>query len=274
MNQLVLRIFLLLFIILSHFRAFCYENYLSGANYAALSNSAVALSSLWSVSHNQAGLADVNTVAFGVSHERRFLLNELSLSSVTLAVPVKPGTFGFDYSYFGYNQYHETKAGIAFGKRLGEKLCAGIKIDYFSTFLKNNDNKQEQVTFEAGLLSNITHSLSLGFHVFNPFPKMLSEKNNAYLPSVLRMGLAYNFENKATLSAETEKDYKLSPRFKFGADVVVYKQLSLRAGISTGINTYSFGLGYTIGHLVVDMAFVNHQVLGITPNFSIAYKFK
>jgi hypothetical protein len=249
-----------------------YDVYPSGAAFAGLSNSAVAVTGLWSISHNQAGLANLNGFSGGVYQEQRFLLKELGLSALALALPVKPGTLGMDYSYFGYSKYHESQAGICFAKMLGKKFSAGIKIDYFSTFISNDYNRYTRVSFETGFLAYLTEKLSVGFHLFNPFPSKTNPNDKSYLPSIANLGIAYKLYEKLMFTAETEKDYKLSPVYKAGVEFTAANQLFLRAGINTEPSSYSFGLGYSISHLTIDMAFSNHQVLGLTPHFSLTYQ--
>jgi len=55
---------------------------------------------------------------------------------------------------------------------------------------------------------------------------------------------------------------------------MVIKDFFIRAGISTNPVQNSFGIGYVHNRLKADIAFSTHQLLGITPHFTVIYEFK
>src|SRR3989339_551673 len=86
------------------------ENYPVGARYSSMGNTGVMTPSLWSTSHNQAGLAFLKISEVGLHYENKFLIPELGLSSLAFALPSKKsGTFGLNYNHFGYSKYNESK---------------------------------------------------------------------------------------------------------------------------------------------------------------------
>ena len=109
------------------------DNHNLSARSTAMGGAGVTLIDLWAVHYNQAGLAGIEEITAGVYYENRFALKELSVKGGVLALPL-PGTgqnvLGVSMSYFGYSEYNDTKVGLAYGKKLGDKYLGRIKIDY------------------------------------------------------------------------------------------------------------------------------------------------
>jgi len=242
------------------------ENYLSGSRQAAMSDCGVAIPDLWSVSHNQAGLAYIKTAEIGLYHDNRFMMKELSFSSLAAVIPAKPGTFGFNFNYFGFSKYHESKIGIAYSHKLGERIAAGIQLDYFSTFIYGANDNFQKITFELGLLSNPSKNLMVGFHTFNPLPGKTLHNSLAVLPSTASLGISYIFYEKVLLAIETFKEFSENIIVRTGIEYEPVRQIAFRFGISTGPSAYSFGMGYKSKKIRAGIAFTANQVLGVTPH--------
>jgi hypothetical protein len=238
-----------------------------------MSGCGVTISDIWSVSHNQAGLAYLEKPMVGLYHERRFLIKELSFSSLAAVIPTKPGSFGFVVNYFGFSKYYDTKLGFAFSHRLGEKIAGGIQLDYFNTYMYGSESNIQRISFELGVITNPAKNLNFGFHLFNPFPRKLKHNSLSGLSSTARLGFSYFFYEKVLLTAEAFKKHPESIILKTGIEYIPVKQIAFRFGISTEPSSFSFGLGYYLKKLWTGIAFTNHQVLGVTPHFDIGFKF-
>ena len=244
-----------------------------GARSAGMSNSSVTLSDIWSVSHNQAGLAYVNHITAGISYENRFLIPELSLKGGAFALPTKSGVFGLSYTYFGYSKYNESKVGLAYSKTLGKYISLGIQLDYLYTHIAEQYGNQGTAVGEIGILSQPVKNLYIGAHIFNPTRSKITNYNNEKIPTIIKLGLAYNFSDKVLLSTETEKDLDNKAIFRAGIEYHILEKIYLRTGISSDPVQNSFGLGLVLKNLKIDIAFVTHQILGITPHASVYYEF-
>jgi hypothetical protein len=266
------KIFLIILIFFNG-KLFAYENYLAGSRFSAMSGCGVSIPDIWSVSYNQAGLAFIEKPTVGVYHENRFLMKELGINAFTGILPVKPGTFGFSYNYFGFSLYHEAKFGLSFGKKLGKNFAAGLQLDYFSSYTAGSDIHSPKLTFELGLLSFPIDNLAIGVHVFNPIPGSADIGKDILLPSSFELGLAYTLQNKIILAAESEKDFSGELILKFGIEYLPVSQLAFRMGISSDPSQYSFGLGYQTKRFWSGLAFNNHLVLGLTPSVEFGMVF-
>ncbi|HET6245748.1 MAG: hypothetical protein H0V01_05055 [Bacteroidetes bacterium] len=253
--------------------SFSQNNHQLGARSAAMGNASVGVSDLWSVHHNQAGLARLDKIEAGIYYENRFLVPELSVKAIALAMPIKNGVFGLSVSHFGFALYSESKVGLAFAQKLGEKVSAGVQLDYLNTFIAEGYGNKGMLTGEVGVQAELVPGLTLGAHVFNPFRVKLASHNNERIPTIMRLGLSYEVSKKVLFCVETLKDTQHKPVFRAGLEYNVIEQFYLRGGISTnpGINTFGFGL--KLNQFKIDFATSIHSVLGYSPMVSLSYAF-
>ena len=250
------------------------ENFPIGSRASALSNAVVMESDIWSVYHNQAGLGEYHNFSLGFHHENKYVVDEFSLHALALTVPIRPGTFGFSYTYFGYPKYNESKMGIAFGKSFGSKLSAGVQMNYHYVFIDGNFESRHALTVEGGIQYKPINALRIGVHIFNPTRAHLSPVESDTIITTVRAGISYTPIEKLWMSVETEKSLTYKIRIKSGIEYQVIKGLFLRTGIITQPFQNSFGLGFNFSRISADVAFSHNQTLGFMPHFSIQIRLK
>lgn len=253
------------------------DNWLSGARFSAMGNTGVMCSDLWSVSHNQAGLGFYNCLSAGVHHENRFMVEELSLNSAAFTLPTETGTFGISYSCFGYTSYHENKAGLAFGKSLNDWLSAGIQFNWLNTCVADETGNLNGMAIEAGIIAKPVKDLSIGVHVYNPTGSHFKGLyNNESIPVIFSLGAGYNYREKLFVAIETVKELEMKPEvYKAGLEYRLKNFLFIRTGlIVSEFISHSFGLGFLLKKISIDLAFSRQQVIGYTPYFSVQYCFR
>ena len=185
-----------LFLILTLFFSFSLkaqtDNYPIGTRAAALSNAYVAESDVWSTHHNQAGLGYIDNVTMGIFHQSGFIKQQ-NMQGVGFAYPTKTGTIAASYSYFGYSQYNEMQAGLAFGRSFTKHFAVGLQINYLSTRIADNYGSANTVNFEVGILSQPIDNLFIGAHVYNP---SRSKTGDEIIPTIFKLGAGYLFSEK------------------------------------------------------------------------------
>jgi hypothetical protein len=247
------------------------ENYPLGSRAAAMGNATVMISDLWSVHHNQAGLASLTAIQAGFHYENRYFLPELGLHALAIAVPASPGTLALSYTYFGFTQYNESKLGLAFGRMFGERISAGIQLNYLHTFISGDYGSGGNLTVEGGIIIRALEGLLVAAHLYNPARTKNIVSYGEPLPVILRVGMAGLFGENILTSVEAQKETGRRTVFKAGLETVFHGPFFLRAGITTVPVQGSFGLGYIHGKLTADLAFTNHQQLGYSPHITINY---
>jgi hypothetical protein len=256
-----------------------------GGRSAGMGNASVTFKDFWSVHNNQAGLAGFDYPAAGIYYENRFLVQELSLKAAAFVLPTKSGTFGINFNSFGYVDYNEMKAGLAYGKKFGKVFSAGLQLDYLRTHIAEEYGNKEAFTFEVGIRTELTEKFTLAAHVFNPIRVKIQSETNDRVPAVFKLGASYFVSDKIMLGIETEKNSDFKPLIRGGLEYKIIEMAIVRVGYSTLPSTsgsdsfsvaslYSFGFGLNINKFVLDLSSSWHQTLGWSPMVSFIYNFK
>jgi hypothetical protein len=244
----------------------------NGSRSVAIGGASATYSDLWAAYNNQAGLARLKSISFGLTYESRFMIPELATGGMAVALPTKrSGVFALSISYFGYTVYNEKKIGLAYSKAFGDKVSAGIQLDYLSTHLAEGYGDRNAFTMEAGIQAQLLKDLVIAAHVFNPTMTKLAEYDDERIPTTLKLGLGYTVSGKVILSVESEKSLTEKGIFKAGIEYHIVKALYLRTGLSTNPGLYSFGFGLELDRLSIDMVSSYHQVLGFSPQLTLSY---
>ena len=226
---------------------------------------------VWSNLSNQAGLAEITQLSVGVSTKNSFGIKELSTHVAIFALPVSGGVFGLNVAYTGFELYNETKIGLAFGKKLSKSFNVGIQADYLGIYADGSTNNKNSFTFEIGAQKRLMRDLTLGTHIFNPIAVKLNETE--VIPTIFKLGLRYDANSKVSVFTETELENGENGILKAGLEYKIIEQLQLRTGFSTNPAKNTFGIGYTLNNIQLDIAINRHQLLGYSPQFSISSTF-
>lgn len=260
----------LAFYLIGFSTSFAQENHPSGARSLALSHAYVSISDNWSTFHNQAGLAELSHISTAIYYESKFRIDELSLSVVSLVLPLQSGTFGVSISQFGKGTFKENKFGLAFAKKLSDKLSAGIQFDYFLKRFPENCSRFGFAAFEAGIIYSHNKKLFLGAHVYNPISNGIKTSfGKQKSPFIFRLGGHLQFSKMVMAIFETQKNMDYPILIKSGIEFSPVQNLALRFGVSGKPINYTCGLGYKFKNISTDFGFAYHGSLGLTPSVSI-----
>jgi hypothetical protein len=241
----------------------------AGAGEAGTGYVCVMKNGFWSSFHNQANLAFNNSFSFGLNYENRFNIGELGTRSLGLIIPAGKASLGIVYSHFGYSDFKRDMTGLACGMKLSGKISAGLQVDYFSERTSTEYANIQSVTCEAGLLITPSENTTIGFHVFNPVPNSIRK---TFLPMSLRIGGATYLNKSLFVGVEAEMSSGSQLIVRTGFEYEAAKKLWLRGGFSTDNNSFSFGLGWLVKMVHMDIGFVTHDRLGVTSSVSLIFK--
>ncbi len=239
----------------------------AGARGIGMGNANLTLKDVHSGFNNPAGLAYLDGFSGAAFVENRFLLQELQLAAISVAQSTNSGTIGMTLQYFGFEEYNEQKIGLNYSRQLFDKLSIGAQFDFLSTRVKEYGNASA-ITFEVGLQYEILDKLTAGIHVFNPIRATIGTEN---LPSIIQIGITYQVADYLTISSAIEKDTALPYNAKFGLEYQVADNIQLRAGMNSNPNRFSFGVGYLVNQLQLNVAATYHDVLGFSP--AVGFRF-
>ena len=246
-----------------------HDHYSPGARSAAMASTGVMLPGFWSVHYNQAGLGWVEQPQLGFHHENRYLVSQFALHSLAFAFPARPGTLGISLSYFGYPVYHESRIGLAFGRRFTEQLAAGFQLNYLNTFIADDYGNQGTLSAEAGIILQPLENLFIGSHIYNLTRSSLNTYPDEPIPTIFRLGAAYIIQKSLLVGVEMEKNINHRPVLKAGMEYLLLDRFWIRAGVGGKPVVNSFGLGYALKGISADVAFSYHQIIGFTPHISL-----
>jgi hypothetical protein len=248
------------------------DNLPVGARSAGIGNSSVALGDVWSLQHNQAGLANLKYLEVGIYANRNNLLSEASQISFAGAMPTKYGVFGLTFQQYGFKLYNESKVGFAYSKAFGPNFRAGLMANYLQTSIGENYGKSGTFCVEGGVQGQLIKNLWIGAHIYNINRAKASNFFGEKIPTITRIGLLYQVSEKVFATAEVEKDLVNSAMFKGGAEYRANEKFYLRGGFYFVQNpVYTFGVGFYTKNIRIDFAGSFHQRLGFTPHLGLGY---
>ena len=242
-----------------------------GSRAASLGYGATALIDGWSIFHNQAAMAFLNSPWVGVHHENRFITPELAFSAVGASIPVKVGTIGMSIKRLGFSEFSQTKFGLAYGMKLAPTFSAGIQLNAHHVFIAGEYGSAMALSAEGGILFSPTESFNVGFRVINPTRSKFVEEQR--IPTIFNLGVSYQIGPMVMITTGVTKNMDTPFSFSAGTEFSPIEHLYIRAGMATGPSILSFGIGYNVSRFLIDFAFTRHEILGYTPHFSLAYTF-
>ena len=247
----------------------------TGARSYGMGNIGVVGIGFSNVYNNQAALAYFSSVAVGIDYSQGYFSDKaLSTKSGAFILPTKGGVFGINLSYFGFNAYNEQKIGLAYGKKLGQKLALGIQINYFRSYIGADYGSAQAVSFEIGIYSKLSEKLELGAHIFNPIGVEIGKNTPESIPIAFQLGLLYHIDKNLLLATEVEKILDQKQSYKFGLEYLIGEHLSVRTGIATAPTLFTFGFGLKMKSFLLDIGTGFHQTLGFTPRVSLLFNIK
>jgi hypothetical protein len=228
---------------------------------------------VFSFTSNQASLAQMKNASAGVYGERRFMLGELNNYNAAIALPTRSGNFGLKAGYSGFSDYNETQVGLAYARRLGNKLDIGVQFNYNGIRIAGYGSASA-ISFEVGSIFHISDKLHTGFHINNPVGGKFGKDQQEKLPSVYTVGLGYDASEKFFFSAEVVKEEDQPVNVNAGLQYKFIPQLLARAGMSSATSSAWFGLGLFLKSFRLDVTASYHPQLGITPGLLLVFNFK
>jgi hypothetical protein len=241
------------------------------AVYTGLGAYSLSRADVFSFTANQASLAQIKNFSAGVYGERRYLLSELNNYTTAVAVPTSSGNFGLKANYYGFSDYNETQAGLAYARKLGSKVDLGAQFNYNGIRISGYGS-DAAVSFELGTVLHITEKLHAGIHLNNPVGGKFGKGQQEKLASVYTYGMGYEASEKLFVSAEIVKEEDQPVNVNAGLQYQFIPQLLARLGMSTVSSTGWLGLGLSLKSFRVDLAAAWHPQLGITPGILFIFQ--
>ena len=241
--------------------------YLAAGTYSA------GFADVFSFTVNQASLAKMKNTSVGLFNEKKFLLPGLDNYLVAAGIVTSPGNFGIKMNYAGSGPYNEMQLGLAHARKLGKNMEAGVQFNYSNIHIAGYGTSSI-IGFEIGSLFQVTRVLHAGIHVANPAGGKFGKNRREKLPSVYRMGLAYEPSGIVLINAEIVKEEDQPVNINTGVVYRVIPQLLISAGIMTMTSSPWISFGFLWKAYRMGLSASYHPQLGFCPGLSLVFDFK
>ncbi len=239
-----------------------------GARSWGIGNATVAIADKQSIFNNPAGLGFLTNHFISTSYHNRYSIAGLNTFSLGGNYNTKFANIGLGVERFGDKLYHEEKMGLALAKSTN-RVSLGVKVSYLQAAVEGLAVKQTVLT-EFGVIAKLSSTLQLGFCGYNLTGAGLFASQR--VPTVLRLGLAYQPTKQLLLVGEAEKDIIFPTLYKIGLEYQIVKNFYLRTGITSKISNVHFGIGFQAKQFIFDYAASSHSILGFSHHLTLAYQ--
>jgi hypothetical protein len=245
-----------------------------GARSVSMAGISTVQEDVWAAANNPAGLAGYSHLSLATSAEQRFLMKELGYYAVAATIPEGKGSLGIFTIFSGYLSFIDQKLNLAYGRRFGDQVFAGISLVYIYQKTGNEAPPLHQVSYELGTIIHLSKKVKLAFASFNPFQLYYKSEPYATLPSIFKLGLSVEYSPSLFIYTECEKDLEFPLMVKIGIEYIYRDIFFVRGGIRIFPASYAFGAGLRHKLFLLEFSSAYHQYLGFTPQVSIQYDFK
>lgn len=236
---------------------------------AGMNNTCIMRDAFWSSFHNQAALAYQKSFSAGISYGNRFGIKELATRSAAVIYPAGNASVGAVYSCFGFPDFRRHHAGLACGLKLSDKLAAGSQVDFLSERTSGEYRDHNMLAFGFGLMFSPGENVTAGIHVFNPVPH---SGDLFFGHSAIRAGVGKLLAENLFGGVEVEMRTGSTMVFRAGLEYEAMEKIQLRTGFCTENTSFSFGVGYRMSFMQLDLGFVTHERLGVSSNVSLVFE--
>lgn len=177
--------------------------------------------------------------------------------------------FGLEILHSAIEVYGEQKFRLVYGRRLSPKILLGGSASLLRASAQEYGNATG-ASFSLSILANPLPDVWIGARVQNP---VRMEISGAAIPSVLRIGAAWQAASTLILLLETEKDVERPAQVKAGVEYFPVNQVAIRLGVRSNPARLGFGAGYRLKNgLEISPAAEWHPTLGFTPAAMIVWR--
>lgn len=236
-----------------------------GADAMGMAFAVTATPGHWNCFHNQALLASAPATSFSASLESRFSMTALSSRAVGAVIAIKPAPLGIVTTHYGNADYSRIFTAIGSAVSITDGIALGMQVDYIWEHAIGEYRDVSHLTFESGLACDLSPSLALGLHLFNP----LSSLNS--LPASIEAGLHWRQSDDLILTICGSKVTDEPLSVSCGLSWSVLEKLTLRSGYMSSPSAFALGLGFRTGRFQADAGFLLNSLTGMSSAISFVW---
>ena len=232
---------------------------------AHIANMQTARTDDWSSFHNPASLVQAHGWQMAAQYENRYFLPSLNTAMLQAAYCNEYVNVGVGYSFFGYSKYQEMIAGITLARQFGI-FSLGLQANYLTLYCGDDLGYRGTFIPQVGATVDISPSLTVGLHCFNPFMQGLcvNDDMTRKLPAIYSVGMDYCWQEMVHWSVQADYDVHASWRVATGVEWQAVERLVVKVGVYYQQQFVGcMGVAVTWDRLRLDANFELHPLLGV-----------
>ncbi|NGM60341.1 DNA-binding protein [Sphingobacterium sp. SGG-5] len=246
----------------------------NAAPFLAMGNTGLAQGSLYSISNNPAGVASLESMAFGVAYQNHFFSSEIQSQAVFAALPfASSSTLAFGMNSYGLQGVANllTLRG-SYAKQFGRHFSSGISVNSHRYYVTNYEN-DNTLSLDLGFQYYANDDITIGALARNVTKAQHEDVVPAYIPVEFGIGFYYKLSTALRIAYDMYYGLYTSLDYRGGIEYAVDSRVVVRGGVASHPTQYFGGVGLVLNKLHVDIASAFHPRLGTSPQLAIAYDF-
>jgi hypothetical protein len=243
-----------------------------GPRSLSMGSAGVALKDEWALQHNSAGIAGIRRPVFAVGYERHFSDQDLSTQKAVFAIPFKQHVLGLSFNRYGFSEYSEQTAGIAYSRNFSGALALSIALKYHQISIPKYGSANA-ISVDAGMQFQLNDRIWIGTHISNPSGSRYQDLSGSTIPVSLSFGISYEFSDKVLIISDINKVLNASIDTKLGIEYRLINWFAIRGGMSANPFKQYAGFGLNYQRFALDVAISSHLNLAYSPNLAFSYEF-
>lgn len=266
-----MKIWNLLLISLTPFFLFAQNNL--GSRLTAMGNNGAAIADIWAIQSNPSGITAIRSPAVSLNYLKHLFSDEITTQGLVAVIPFDKNFVGTSFQRYGFSEYFETKIGLAYAKKFGNRLSIAINANYHQLNI-NNYGTSNGFSVDVGALYQLDNEFTIGAFISNPSKQKFNAAfASAKIPTSFNIGLSYQASDKVILATSISKILNQTIDASVGVDYKMFNLLSLRGGLSVQPFKQYAGFGFNYRRFLMDMATVYDANLGYSPQITIGHAF-
>ncbi len=243
------------------------ENVALGARSSALVGASSTLVDVWSVFNNVGTVGSLEHHSIGISYRHRYPFIELSTIGFSYVHRLPRFNMGVGFYRYGDPLFNRQRVALAIGNTI-DFVSMGLGANVIQYHFEGIGSRRI-IALELGGVIDILPKLLISAQIFNV--NLAKVNSDWIIPVTMKMGACYKPHQSLSMITELQETLGIRRRIIAGIEYQILDWTSIRTGISPIQRTYTFGFGVQKFQLTVDYAFVGHNHIGNSHEFSLSY---
>lgn len=251
-----------------------YAQPFNAAPFHGMGNTGLASESLYSITCNAAGLANLSSTHIATAYQPHFMTKDLRTQAAYLGVPLKHiGAIGLGIRNYGIAQVSSFLTGnLVYARSFGGVFSTSVSANYHRFHVQDyvNDNA---FSLDLGALIKLGEKVNVGLLFRNTTLTKFKDDTEQYLPAEAAAGFLYKISNILSLATDVYYEFDQGINIRSGIAYSIADIVILRAGASSNPMQYFGGIGLKWNRFQFDVSSAFHTRLGSSPQIALAYAF-